>query len=101
MAIEVRGINELNLFKIGMLNFRGKSKEWFKNLITTPTIWQTMKATMLLKYDITDKEEIRAKLHLIKQEPKQQVQTYYDQMEKLFAKNELEDAEHVRDFCLA
>jgi hypothetical protein len=28
MVVEVRGIYEHKLFKIGMLNLRGKSKEW-------------------------------------------------------------------------
>jgi hypothetical protein len=28
MVVEVRGIYEWKLFKIGMLNLRGKSKEW-------------------------------------------------------------------------
>jgi hypothetical protein len=51
-----------------------------------------MNATMLLKYGTIDKEEVKAKLDLIKQEPKQWVQTYYDQMEKLFARGKLEDA---------
>jgi hypothetical protein len=37
-----------------------------------------MKATMLLKYDIVDKEVVRAKFDLIKQEPKQKVHTCYD-----------------------
>jgi hypothetical protein len=32
-----------------------------------------MKATMLLKYGTIDKEEVKAKLDLIKQEPKQWV----------------------------
>jgi hypothetical protein len=43
MAIEMKGIDELKLFKIGRLNLRDKYKEWFKKLATTPTNWQTMK----------------------------------------------------------
>jgi len=35
-----------------------------------------MKIAMLLKYGIVDKEEVRAKLDQIKQEPKQKVQAY-------------------------
>jgi hypothetical protein len=35
---------------------------------------------MLLKYGTIDKEEIRGKLDVIKQDPKQWVQTYYDVM---------------------
>jgi hypothetical protein len=73
MAIEVKGNDELKLFKIGKLNLGGKSKEWFKKLIATPTNWQAMKVTMSLKYGTIDKKEVRAKLDLIKQEPKQHV----------------------------
>jgi hypothetical protein len=41
--------------------------------MATPTNWQTMKIAMLLKYGIINKEEVRAKLDLIKQELKQKV----------------------------
>jgi hypothetical protein len=71
MAVKVRGIDELKLFKIGRLNIRGKSKERFKKLIATLMDWQALKAAMLLKYGTIDKKEVRAKLDLIKQEPKQ------------------------------
>jgi hypothetical protein len=96
MVVEVKGIDELKLYKIGKLNLRGKSKEWFKKLVGAPTTWQDMKATMLLKYVFDDKENIRVKLDMIKQKPKQKLQTYYDWMDKLFAKGKLEDVEQRR-----
>jgi septum formation topological specificity factor MinE len=37
-----------------------------------------MKATTLLKYVTIDKEKVKVKLDIIKQEPKQRVQTHYD-----------------------
>jgi hypothetical protein len=37
MVAEVKGIDELKLFEIGKLNLKGKSKEWFKNLVATLT----------------------------------------------------------------
>jgi hypothetical protein len=37
MVTEVRGIDELNVFEIGKLNLKGKSKEWFKKLVATLT----------------------------------------------------------------
>jgi hypothetical protein len=43
MTVEVYGIDELELFKIGKFNLKGKSKEWFKKLIVAPMDWQTMK----------------------------------------------------------
>jgi hypothetical protein len=32
IAKNVRGIDEQKLFKIGRLNLKGKSNEWFKNM---------------------------------------------------------------------
>jgi hypothetical protein len=43
MAVEMKGIDELKLFKIGRLNLRNKSKEWFKKLAIAPTNWWIMK----------------------------------------------------------
>jgi hypothetical protein len=63
-----------------------------------PIAWQDMKAAMLLKYDIIDKDEVKTKLDLIKQKPKQRIQTYYDCMENLFARGKLEDVEQRRRF---
>jgi hypothetical protein len=37
ITIEVKGIDELKLFKIGKLNLKGKSKEWLKKLTIIPT----------------------------------------------------------------
>jgi hypothetical protein len=48
------------------LNLKGKSKKWFKKLVAAPMDWETMKATMLLKYGTIDKKKVRAKLDLIK-----------------------------------
>jgi hypothetical protein len=59
MVAEVKGIDELKLYKISKLNLRGNFKEWFKKLVATPITWQDMEATMLLKYVTIDKEEIR------------------------------------------
>jgi hypothetical protein len=98
MVVKICGINELKIFKIRRLNLKGKSKEWFKNLTVARTDWWTMEATMLLKYGTIDKEEVRAKLDLIKQEPKQRVHAYYDRLEKLFARGKLEDGEQRRRF---
>jgi hypothetical protein len=36
MAFEVRGYDELKLFKITKLNLRGKAKDWFKKLQPIP-----------------------------------------------------------------
>jgi hypothetical protein len=73
MTIEVIRIDELKLYKIGKLNMRSKYIEWFKKLVAPPTTWQDMKATMLLKYITVDKEKVKMKLDMIKQEPKERV----------------------------
>ncbi len=57
-----------------------------------------MKVAMMLKYDIIDKKEFKAKLDLIKQEFKQRIQTYYDWMEILFTRGKLEDVEQKMRF---
>ncbi len=77
---------------------RGKSKDLVKKSMATPMDWQAMKVAMMLKYGIVDKEDIRAKLDFIKQEPKQKVQAYYDQMEKQFARGKLQELEQKRRF---
>jgi hypothetical protein len=80
---------------------RGKTKEWFKKFVTTLADWPAMKVAMLLKCGIVDKEEVRAKLDQIKQEPKQKVQAYHNKMEKLFTRGKLEDAKKENtSFCL-
>jgi hypothetical protein len=70
MATEMKGIDEQELFKIGKVNLKGKSKELYKKLAIVPTDWPTMKVVMFLKYGTMDKEEVWAKLDQIKQEPK-------------------------------
>ncbi len=57
----------------------------------------THERTMLLNGTM-DKEEIKIKLVLFKQEPKQWVQAYYDRMEKLFVRGKLEDVGQRRRF---
>jgi hypothetical protein len=51
--------------------------------------------TMLLKHGIMDKDQIRGKLDVIKQKPKQQVQAYYDKTNKLFTRSKLQYAKQI------
>ncbi len=37
MAFEVRGYDEMKLFKITKFNLQGKAKDWFKKLQHAPT----------------------------------------------------------------
>jgi hypothetical protein len=49
---------------------------------------------MEYKYKVVDPKEIKMKLDVIKQEPKQWVQLYYDILEKLFTRGNIKEAEH-------
>lgn len=39
MVVEMKGIDELMLFKIGRFNLRDEYKEWFKKLTIAATNW--------------------------------------------------------------
>ncbi len=52
----------------------------------------------MLKYGDVDVADIRMKLDVIKQEPKERVQKYFERLDKLFQKGQLQDAEQKRRF---
>jgi hypothetical protein len=52
----------------------------------------------LQKYGNVDMDDIRMKLDVIKQEPKERVQRYFERMEKLFQRGKIPDAEQRRRF---
>jgi hypothetical protein len=53
---------------------------------------------MLTKYGVHDGEELRVKMDVMKQEPKQQVQSYYDRLEHLFVKGRILNVKRRRWF---
>jgi len=59
-----------------------------------------VKVAMLSKYGIMDKETIRRKLDVIKQNPKRQVQAYYDKTKKFFRKGKLQDVKQKKRLLL-
>jgi hypothetical protein len=84
MAIEVRDFNADKLFKIAKLNLRDKTKEWFKKLNLPPADWTVLRTTSVQEFDDVDADEIRVKLDAIKQEPREQVEKYFERLDKLF-----------------
>jgi len=98
MAAEVRDLNADKLFKIAKLNLRGRAKEWFKRLQPAPADWAELRTLIMQKYGDVDADDIRMKLDAIKQEPKERVQKYYERLDKLFQKGQIQDIEQKRRF---
>ncbi len=92
MAAEVRDLNGDKLFKIAKLNLRGRAKEWFKRLQPALADWAELKTLIVQKYGDVDVDDIRMKLDAIKQEPRERVQKYFERLDKLFQKSQLQDA---------
>jgi hypothetical protein len=53
---------------------------------------------MIQKYGNIDADDIRMKLDAIKQEPKERVQKYFERLDKLFRKGQIQDVEQRRRF---
>jgi len=60
--------------------------------------WAELRTLILQKYGDVDADDIRMKLDAIKQEPKERVQKYYERLDKLFQKGQIQDAEEKRRF---
>jgi hypothetical protein len=98
MAAEVHDLNADKLFKIAKLNLRGRAKEWFKRLQPAPADWTELRNLIVQKYGGIDADDIRMKMDAIKQEPKERVQKYFERLDKLFRKGQIQDAEQRRRF---
>jgi hypothetical protein len=53
---------------------------------------------MIQKYGNIDVDDIRMKMDAIKQKPKERVQKYFEQLDKLFRKGQIQDVEQRRRF---
>jgi hypothetical protein len=82
MATEVRDLNADKLFKIAKLNLRGRLKEWFMRLQPAPADWVELRTLIVQKYGDIDVDDIMMKLNVIKQEPKEIVQKYFEHIDK-------------------
>ncbi len=98
MAAKVRDLNADKLFKIAKLNLRGRAKEWFKRLQPAPADWAELRALIVQKYGNVDADDIRMRLDVIKQEPKERVQNYFERLNKLFQRGRILDTEQRRRF---
>jgi hypothetical protein len=78
MAAEVHNLNADKLFKIAKLDFRGRARDWFRKLQPAPADWLELRTLILQKYGKVDIDDIRMKLDVIKQEPKERVQRYFE-----------------------
>jgi hypothetical protein len=98
MAAEVRDLTADKLFKIAKLNLRGRAKEWFRKLQLAPADWAELRTLIVQKYGRIDADDIRMKMDAVKQEPKEQVQKYFERLDKLFRKGQIQDVEQRRRF---
>ncbi len=53
---------------------------------------------MVQKYGNVDADDIQMKMDAIKQEPKERVQKYFEHLDKLFRKGQIQDVEQKRRF---
>ncbi len=93
MAAEVRDLTADKLFKITKLNLRGRAKEWFQKLQPAPADWAELRTLIVQKYGGIDADDIRMKMDVVKQEPKERVQKYFERLDKLFRKGQIQDVE--------
>ncbi len=98
MAAEVRDLMPDKLFKIAKLNLCGRAKEWFRRLQPALVDWAKLRTLMVQKYGNIDADDIRMKMDAIKQEPRERVQKYFERLDKLFRKGQIQDAEQRRRF---
>jgi hypothetical protein len=98
MAYEVQGYDEVKLCKIVKLNLRCKVRDWFKKLQLVLAYWIEMKTNMHWKFGVVDLDELRVKMDSVKEEPMQQVQLYFEKLDKLFGRGKIKDDEQKRHF---
>jgi len=98
MAVEIRDPTPDKLFKIAKLNLRGRVKEWFRRLQPAPADWAELRTLMIQNYGNIDVDDIRMKMDAIKQEPRERVQKYFERLDKLFRKGQIQDLEQRRRF---
>jgi uncharacterized protein YutE (UPF0331/DUF86 family) len=62
-----------------------------------PADWNELRNLIVQKYGNIDANDIRMKLDAIKQEPKERVQKYFEQLDKLFRKGQILDVDRRGD----
>ncbi len=66
MVVKVQNLNADKLFKNEKLNFRGRAKEWFRRLHSTPTNCIELHTLIIQKYGDVDANDIKMKVDAIK-----------------------------------
>ncbi len=80
MPAKVHEYDEEKFFTIARFNPQGKAKDWYRRLNHLPLDWETLWVFMLTNYGVYDGEEMKVKMDVIKQDPMQWVQNYYDRL---------------------
>jgi hypothetical protein len=63
-----------------------------------PANWAELRTLIVQKYGDIDANDIMMKFDVIKQEPKERVQKYFERLDKLFQKGKIQYAEKRRRF---
>ncbi len=82
------------------LNLQGKAKDQYKKLQPTPIDQIEMKSGIQQKFGDVDMDDLKMKFDGVKQEPKQLVQLYFDQLDKCFKKGKIKDVKQKRKFLV-
>ncbi len=75
---------------------KSKAQDWYRRLDPPPEDWRALQALLHLKYGLYDENELRTKMDVVWQEPKQRVQLYYNKLERFFVKGHILDVERRR-----
>ncbi len=93
-----RSENWMNLFFSKLQNSICEESPRLVPLTWSYSIWLGIQALLHQKYGIYDEDELRLKMDVVHQEPRQRVQLYYDRLERLFVKGRILDGERQRRF---
>jgi hypothetical protein len=93
MATQVRDFNDDKLFKITKLNLHGRAKELFKKFNPPSIDWTVLRTVIVQKFGDLDADEICVKLDAIIQKPREQVEKYFERLDKLFQRRRIGDVE--------
>jgi len=100
MVIEVKDLNDDKMFKITKLNLHSRAKEWFKKFNPPSADWTILRIAFVQKFGDVDANEIHVKLDAIKQEPREQVEKYFERLDKQLQRGKIRDAEQRRRFLV-
>jgi len=97
-AVEVRDLNDDNMFKITKLNLCSKAKGWFKKLNPPLADWTILRTIIIQKFGDVDVDEICVKLDAIKHEPRKRVEMYFERLDNYFREGGLVMPRKKKDF---